>query len=165
MLNFNNSDNSNTATKFNVLELNQEKLQNAIINEAKTIYESSVASRHYNGRKRTLAEIIETIRPSKTCEEYLVQKENFIYNLQKWHDVISPKGHLVEVKVIKNNIKKENYNNYAKGIYNKIKKYNSCEYIYMYKNNGNGNFELVYIYDTKTNTNTNTNTNTTKEKK
>ena len=106
------------------------------------------SAKHYQtGLVRTYTEIREVTYDSKICEEMLVQLCNFTYSNKKWHDLVDPKGDLVEVKFIKSSIPREDMQRYLTGIHNKIKHYNHSRYIYGFQMI-DSKYELIHILDT-----------------
>lgn len=76
--------------RFNVKELDLDKLEKACILEANSIF---------GGDNRTYEEVLRMVSIGKPPERYLIEKGKFTDDTTKYHDVCSPTGLSVEVKV------------------------------------------------------------------
>ena len=135
--------------KFNIQELNQEKLNESVANEASLIFKNK---KSYD--TRTYDDIVANTKAGHAVERFLIECANFTNNPKMYHDVVSAAGVEVECKVI-NHKWCNDYNvitdpkafNLKKWTQN-YKNYNSARYVCVFKSDGlNENFEYYATFD------------------
>lgn len=77
--------------KFNVKDLDLDQLEKDTILEAQEIWKPE--------GDRTYQNVYDMVSIGKPAENFLKEKAKFTNDIRKWHDLVSPCGHTVEVKV------------------------------------------------------------------
>lgn len=137
---------------FNIKTLDQEKLTESSLAESKEIFENK---KSYDNR--TYDDILLNTRNGHAVERYLIENFNYVNNIKKYHDVISPNNIEVECKVINHKwcndytiIQDPKEYNLKKWI-KSYKSYNSARYICVFSvDDINENFKYYNTFDLET---------------